>query len=98
LMTPAKIAAVRENYQQRLESLLAVDEAVGQIVNQLSAIGELDKTYIIFTSDNGFFHGEHRVPSGKVLLYEPSIRVPLIVRGPNIPAGRHRSQVVANID
>jgi N-acetylglucosamine-6-sulfatase len=98
LMTPAKIAAVHENYQQRLESLLAVDEAVGQIVNRLAAIGELDKTYILFTSDNGFFHGEHRVPAGKVLLYEPSIRVPLIVRGPKIPAGQHRSQFVANID
>lgn len=98
LMTPAKIAAVHENYQQRLESLLAVDEAVGQIVNRLAAIGELDKTYILFTSDNGFFHGEHRVPAGKVLLYEPSIRVPLILRGPNIPAGQHRSQFVANID
>ena len=97
-MTAAKIAAVRENYQQRLESLLAVDDAVGQIVGQLAAIGELDKTYILFTSDNGFFHGEHRVPSGKVLLYEPSIRVPLIMRGPNIPAGRHRSQFVSNID
>jgi hypothetical protein len=97
-MTAAKIAAVRENYQQRLESLLAVDEAVAQIVNQLNAIGELDRTYILFTSDNGFFHGEHRVPSGKVLLYEPSIRVPLIIRGPQIPAGQHRSQFVSNID
>jgi len=98
LLTPAKIGAIRENYQQRLESLLAVDEAVGQIVNRLAATGELDKTYIIFTSDNGFFHGEHRVPAGKVLLYEPSIRVPLIIRGPNIPAGQHRSQYVENID
>ena len=98
LMTTAKIAAVRESYQQRLESLLAVDDAVGQIVNRLAEIGELDKTYIIFTSDNGFFHGEHRVPAGKVLLYEPSIRVPLIIRGPNIPARQHRSQLVANID
>ncbi len=85
-------------YQQRLESLLAVDDAVGQIVNQLAAIGKLDQTYIIFTSDNGFFHGEHRMPQGKVLLYEPSIRVPLIIRGPNIPAGKHRSQFVENID
>jgi hypothetical protein len=71
---------------------------VAQIVNQLAAIGELDNTYIMFTSDNGFFHGEHRVPAGKVLLYEPSIRVPLIIRGPQIPAGQHRSQFVANID
>ena len=86
-LTAATIGKIRENYQQRLESLLAVDDAVAQIVNELTAIGELDNTYILFTSDNGFFHGEHRVPSGKVLLYEPSIRVPLIVRGPGIPAG-----------
>ena len=98
LMTTAKIAAVRENYQQRLESLLAVDEAVAQIVNALTVTGQLDDTYIIFTSDNGFFHGEHRVPSGKVLLYEPSVRVPLIVRGPDIPHGKHRSQFVVNTD
>jgi arylsulfatase A-like enzyme len=98
LLTPARINAIRENYRQRLESLLAVDEAVAQIVNQLTATGQLDNTYIIFTSDNGFMHGEHRVPSGKVVLYEPSIRVPLIVRGPGIPRGEHRSQFVANID
>jgi N-acetylglucosamine-6-sulfatase len=98
LLTAGRIDGIREMYQQRLESLLAVDEAVARIVNQLSAIGKLDRTYIIFTSDNGFFHGEHRVPQGKVLLYEPSIRVPLIIRGPNIPAGQHRSQFVENID
>jgi N-acetylglucosamine-6-sulfatase len=98
LLTPARLAAIRESYQQRLESLLAVDEAVAQIVNELTRVGKLDNTYIIFTSDNGFFHGEHRVSAGKVLLYEPSIRVPLLIRGPGIPAGRHRSQFVANID
>ena len=98
LLTPARLAAIRESYQQRLESLLSVDEAVAQIVNELARIGKLDSTYIIFTSDNGFFHGEHRVAAGKVLLYEPSIRVPLLIRGPGIPAGRHRSQFVANID
>jgi arylsulfatase A-like enzyme len=98
LLTPARLAAIRESYQQRLESLLAVDEAVAQIVNELTRIGKLDNTYIIFTSDNGFFHGEHRLAAGKVLLYEPSIRVPLLIRGPGIPAGRHRSQFVANID
>jgi arylsulfatase A-like enzyme len=97
-MSATRIAAVRENYQQRLESLLAVDEAVADIVRAVDAIGELDNTYIIFTADNGFFHGEHRVPSGKVLLYEPSIRVPLIMRGPGIPSNGRRQQLVANID
>jgi N-acetylglucosamine-6-sulfatase len=98
LLSPQRLAAIQENYQQRLESLLAVDEAVGRIVAELERLGELDRTVILFTADNGFFHGEHRVPAGKVLLYEPSIRVPLIVRGLGFPAGRRLSEPVANID
>jgi N-acetylglucosamine-6-sulfatase len=53
---------------------------------------------LMFTSDNGFFHGEHRVPQGKVRLYEPSIRVPLLIRAPGMPKGVHRSQPVGNVD
>jgi arylsulfatase A-like enzyme len=98
LLSSEQIREVRENYQQRLESLLAVDEAVARIVAALSRRGELDDTLLIFTSDNGFFHGEHRVPSGKVLLYEPSIRVPLFLHGPGVPAGLRLTQHVANID
>lgn len=93
-----RIAGVTENYRQRLESLLAVDEAVAQIVAALEATGELDRTLILFTSDNGFFHGEHRIPAGKVQVYEPSVRVPLILRGPGIPAGRVHQQPVVNVD
>ena len=89
---------IRENYQQRLESLLAVDEAIRDIVAALDASGEMNRTLIVFTSDNGFFHGEHRVPAGKVLVYEPSVRVPLIIRGPGVPAGARRTSLVANID
>ncbi|MDX6492155.1 MAG: N-acetylglucosamine-6-sulfatase [Gaiellaceae bacterium] len=92
------VRGIRENYQQELESLLAVDEAVQGIVETLRDTGTLDNTLIFFTSDNGFFHGEHRIPNGKILAYEPSIRVPLIVRGPGIPQNVHRSQLVANID
>jgi arylsulfatase A-like enzyme len=88
LLPPERIAAIRENYQQELESLLAVDQAVGRIVRALRESGELANTYVIFTSDNGFFHGEHRVAQGKNLPYEPAIRVPLLVRGPGVPRGR----------
>ena len=87
LFSSEDVAAITENYQQRLESLLAVDEAVGQLVAELRASGELDRTVIVFVSDNGFFHGEHRVPFGKYLPYEPSIHVPLVVRGPGVPRG-----------
>jgi N-acetylglucosamine-6-sulfatase len=98
LLNAQAIANVTENYRQRLESLLAVDEAVAAIVTALRETGELDQTLIVFTTDNGFFHGEHRVASGKVLLYEPSVRVPLILRGPGVPRGGHVADLVANVD
>ncbi len=88
LIRPARLNAIRENYQQRLESLLAVDEAVRDIVSALSATGELERTLIVYTSDNGFFHGEHRIPDGKVLVYEPSVRVPLDPPWPGSAARR----------
>jgi arylsulfatase A-like enzyme len=91
-------AAIQENYQQELESLQAVDRAVGQVVDELARTGQLDRTLIVFTSDNGYFHGEHRLPREKLLPYEPSIRVPLVIRGPGVPAGVHRSQLVSNQD
>ena len=97
-ISPAKGRSIRELYQQRLESLLAVDEAVASIVDSLQRGGELDNTLIVFTSDNGYLLGEHRVPAGKVLPYEPSIRVPLILRGPGVPRGQHRRQLVVNAD
>jgi N-acetylglucosamine-6-sulfatase len=95
---PAQARAVAENYRQRLESLLAVDEAVVSIVDALRKSGELADTLVIFTSDNGFFHGEHRMASEKMLAYEPSIRVPLILRGPGVPAGAERRHLVTNAD
>ena len=93
-----QIDAIHNLYRCELESLLAVDEGVQRIVDALAAAGELDRTLLIFTSDNGFFHGEHRLPFNKTLLYEESIRVPLLVRGPGIPAGITVSDLVANVD
>jgi N-acetylglucosamine-6-sulfatase len=93
-----QLEAIEENYRQRLESLLAVDEAVVSIVDALRVTGELDRTLLVFTSDNGFFHGEHRMQSEKMLAYEPSIRVPLIMRGPGVPVGAERRQLVTNAD
>jgi N-acetylglucosamine-6-sulfatase len=90
--------AIEEGYRQRLESLLAIDEAMVRMVDSLRAEGELDNTLIVFTTDNGFFHGEHRIPNGKVLVYEPSIRVPLLMRGPGVPEGARRRQLVTNAD
>lgn len=85
-------------YRARARSLLAVDDAVASLVATLEAQGVLENTVIVFTSDNGYLHGEHRVRHGKFLPYEPSIRVPLIIRGPGFEAGVRSERPVANID
>jgi N-acetylglucosamine-6-sulfatase len=94
----AEAARIQARYEDRLESLLAVDEAVAEIVAALERSGKLDETYILFTSDNGYMQGEHRVPSGKMLPYEPSTRVPLLLRGPGLPQGAASRALVANVD
>ena len=94
----AQFAAIRSNYRQELESLLSVDDAVAQVMGALRQSGELANTLVIFTSDNGFMHGEHRIRAAKVFPYEPSIKVPLIMRGPGVPAGLRTAAPVANID
>ncbi|HTE63953.1 MAG TPA: sulfatase [Solirubrobacteraceae bacterium] len=93
-----QIAALQTVWQQRQEALLAVDEGVHRIVGALRAAGELDDTLIVFTSDNGYMTGQHRDRKGKIVPYEPSIRVPLLLRGPGISAGAVRSQLVWNGD
>jgi N-acetylglucosamine-6-sulfatase len=84
--------------RRRLESLMAVDEAITRMVGELDAADELDQTIIVFTSDNGWQEGEHRVAQGKVRVYEPSIRVPLIVRGPGFAAGAVVPVMAINFD
>ncbi len=89
---------IDDYYRQRLESMLAVDEMVASLVQELQAAGELENTYIFFTSDNGWFQGEHRVRSGKNRPYEESARVPLFVRGPGVPAGLKMDDLALNTD
>jgi N-acetylglucosamine-6-sulfatase len=94
-----KQAALIENERRRQEEqLVSVDQAVGKLVQSLQDQGILDDTYIIFSSDNGFFRGEHRIATGKYLPYDPASRVPLIIRGPGIPAGAATNELVWNGD
>lgn len=86
------------NYRCRIESLLAIDEGVAEIVSALRAAGELDDTLFVYTADNGFFHGEHRIVSGKNRVYEEAIRVPLLMRGPGIPEGVTVDDLSINAD
>jgi N-acetylglucosamine-6-sulfatase len=84
--------------RQRAEALYVLDQEVGRIVRALEAVGELDNTLLVFTSDNGYMLGEHRVLKSKRLPYEPSIRVPTVMAGPGIPKGVVRRDPIMNID
>ena len=97
-LTEADAAAIERMYRCELASLLAVDEGVERIVQALAASGELANTVLVFTSDNGFYHGEHRISFGKNRMYEEAIRVPLLIRGPGIEPGTRVEELVANVD
>jgi N-acetylglucosamine-6-sulfatase len=87
-------AAHQELWEQQLESIHSVDDQIQRIVWTLRQAGVLQRTYILVTSDNGYLLGEHRIPFGKVHPYEPSARIPMMLRGPGIPAGVHAKQLV----
>jgi N-acetylglucosamine-6-sulfatase len=95
---PMSEAVITARYRAQLESLGAVDDMVAELVGALTETGELKNTVFVFTADNGFFYGEHRVRNGKVRVYEPSVRIPLIIRGPDLPKGKRRTQPVSNVD
>ena len=97
-LSPAVIARITAAYRCRLASLQSVDRGVDAIVGALRDTGQLGNTMIIFTSDNGYMQGQHRIITGKVVPYEESIRVPLVIRGPGFPAGKKVSRPVINAD
>jgi len=81
-----------------LRAMLSVDRSVGNITDCLEKLKILDNTIFVFASDNGFFIGSHQ-RGDKRLMYEESIRIPLIIRYPKIiKAGTKNSEMVLNID
>jgi N-acetylglucosamine-6-sulfatase len=88
-----------ETVRNRLRMLMAVEDGVGQIFRALEETGELETTLIVFTSDHGYFYGEHGLSVERRLAYEEAIRIPLLMRYPvHIPAGSVRKQMVLSID
>jgi N-acetylglucosamine-6-sulfatase len=97
-LSPGEQHTYRVYHQKGLESLRAIDDGVQQVINTLGATHRLRNTYILFTSDNGFFYGEHRLTGGKFLAYEPSTHMPLLIRGPGIKQASSTGELAANID
>ncbi len=99
LLTDRQILQINDRYRQRILSLQAVDEMLAGLIKTLEQNGQLENTYIVFTSDNGYHFGQHRLFEGKGTLYEEDITVPFIVRGPGIPEGQSLAGLLAgNVD
>ncbi|MCA1223166.1 sulfatase family protein [Streptomyces sp. 8L] len=91
-------ASIDKKFAKRARSVQAVDDMIASVRSHLAAKGLADNTYFVFSSDNGFHMGEHRLRPGKQTAYDTDIRVPLVVAGPDVPAGRTVSQLAENID
>jgi N-acetylglucosamine-6-sulfatase len=97
-LSDKQIHRIDNLYRRRLQSLQAVDAAIATLVEALESTGQLDNTYIVFTSDNGFHMGQHRLVPGKYKPYEEDVHVPLVVRGPGVPAGARVDALIENVD
>lgn len=84
-----------EWYRNRLRSLQAVDEMVASLAARLEHHGIAEDTYLIFSTDNGYHVGQHRLQPGKQCSYKEDINIPFLIRGPGVPKG-HTSQVVTS--
>jgi arylsulfatase len=93
-LTDAVIAEIRRFYYG---NITLIDEAIGRMLRALERRGLLDETWVIYTSDHGEMMGEHRMLT-KMVFYEPSVRVPLIIRPPGGCAPRVVSDLVEHLD
>ena len=97
-LSAADIEVIDRSFRKRAQAVLAVDRMIGELQAAVAAIGAQRNTYFVFSSDNGYHMGEHRLMPGKMTAYDTDIRVPLIVTGPGIPAGRTVEEVAENVD
>jgi N-acetylglucosamine-6-sulfatase len=97
-LSDADVARIDKDFRKRAQSVLAIDTMIGELQAAVAAIGAENNTYFVFSSDNGYHMGEHRLMPGKMTAFDTDIHVPLIVTGPGVPAGLALDEIVENID
>lgn len=96
-LSPALLRRSDKRFRDQVRSMMSVDDLVRGVLQALDTARLRKNTWIFFTSDNGFFYGEHRVASGKGSLYEEGIRVPFVAIGPGCKLGRTGS-IISTVD
>ncbi len=97
-LTDKDKATIDRKFRLRVQSVQAVDDMVGRLQKQLRDKGLDKNTYFVFSSDNGFHLGDYNLRAGKQTAFDTDIKVPLMVTGPKVPAGRTVTQLTSSID
>jgi len=97
-LTAPQIHLLDTSFNLRVEAVQAVDRLIANIISTLTAAGLDQSTYLVFSSDNGYHMGEHRLLAGKMTAFDTDINVPLIVVGPGVPQGVTVDAIAENID
>ncbi|XP_065830964.1 N-acetylglucosamine-6-sulfatase-like [Oscarella lobularis] len=98
IMDDQRINASDTIFCNRWGTLRSVNDLVGRVFDALNQTGKLENTYILYSSDHGFQMGQFCIPGDKREPYEHDIRIPMLLRGPGIPANETRHEIVLNID
>ncbi len=96
-LTRAQIRQIDNTYRKRAQSVRSVDALLARIRATVKATGQADNTYVVFSSDNGFHLGQHRLRSGKQTAFRTDVVVPLVVTGPGV-AKRSVAKLAQNVD
>jgi arylsulfatase A-like enzyme len=97
-LTNAKIATLDKDFNLRVEAVQAVDDMIAAFMGELASSHVDQRTYLFFSSDNGYHMGDHNLAAGKQTAFDHDINVPLIVMGPGVPQGVTVDKIVENID
>jgi arylsulfatase A-like enzyme len=93
-----EMASIDQDYRKRAEAVQAVDKMINEIRATLVSLGIADKTYVVFSSDNGYHMGDYSLRPGKMTPFDTDINVPLVIVGPGVARGQVRTEIVENVD
>ncbi|MFI6073295.1 sulfatase [Actinoplanes sp. NPDC051343] len=97
-LTSTEQTAIDTAFRKRVQAVQAVDRMIGSLEDTLDKAGVADRTMVVFTSDNGYHMGEHRLNPGKQTAFDTDIHVPLVMAGPGVAKGATISRPAENID